>query len=68
MKIEEEIVVHLRSLVSATEAADAVGILAATKELDRLKIERSDEIKGHLAHYLQNRSYGKALAMLENKK
>ena len=63
--IEEEIASHIRDLLSATENADSEGILNATLALDTLHKERASEIKGHLNHYLENRSYQKALAFIE---
>ncbi len=63
--IEEEIATHIRELLLATENADSEGILNATLALDTLLKERASEIKGHLKHYLENRSYQKALAYIE---
>jgi len=66
--IEEEISQHIRDLLTATANADSEGILNATLALDTLKSERESEIKGHLGHYLDNRSYQKALAFIEGNK
>jgi hypothetical protein len=63
--IEKEIADLIRDLLSATENADSEGILNATLSLDSLKRERASEIKGHLNHYIENRSYQKALAFIE---
>jgi hypothetical protein len=63
--IEEKIAAHIRNLLSATANADSEGILSATLALDTLQKERASEIKGHLNHYLGNRSYQKALAFIE---
>ena len=63
--IEEEIASHIRGLLSATANADSEGILSSTLALDTLQMERGSEIKGHLSHYLENRSYQKALAFIE---
>lgn len=63
--IEEEIASHIRDLLSATANADSEGVLNATLALDTLQKERGSEIKGHLNHYLENRSYQKALAYIE---
>ena len=63
--IEEEIASHIRDLLTATANADSEGVLNATLALDTLQKERRSEIKGHLNHYLENRSYQKALAFIE---
>ena len=63
--IEKEIAELIRDLLSATQNADSDGILNATLGLDTLKRERESEIKGHLKHYIENRSYQKALAFIE---
>lgn len=63
--IEEQIAAHIRELLSATANADSEGILNSTLALDTLQKERASEIKGHLNHYLENRSYQKALAFIE---
>ncbi len=63
--IQEEIAAHIRALLTASADADSEGILNATLAIDTLKKERNDEIKGHLKHYLDNRSYQKALAFIE---
>ena len=63
--IEKEIAELIRDLLSATENADAEGILNATLALDTLKKERESEINGHLNHFLDNRSYQKVLAYIE---
>lgn len=63
--IEKEIAAYIRDLLTATANADSEGVLSATLSLDTLKEERASEIRGHLNHYLQNRSYQKALAFIE---
>lgn len=63
--IQEEIAAHIRTLLTASADGDSEGILNATLAIDTLKKERNDEIKGHLKHYLDNRSYQKALAFIE---
>jgi hypothetical protein len=63
--IEEKIAAQIRDLLSATANADSEGILSATLALDTLQKEHASEIKGHLNHYLGNRSYQKALAFIE---
>jgi hypothetical protein len=63
--IEKEIAAHIRDLLTAVENADSEGVLNATLALDSLKKERGNEIKGHLGHFLDNRSYHKALAFIE---
>ena len=63
--IEKEIADLIRDLLSATENADSEGILNATLALDTLKRERASEINGHLNHYIEKRSYQKALAFIE---
>ena len=65
--IEEEIAALIRDLLTASADADSEGVLNATLALDDLKKTRASEIKGHLNHYLENRSYQKALAFLENR-
>ena len=63
--IEEEIAARIRDLLTASAQADAEGVLNSTRALDSLRKERGSEIKGHLNHYLENRSYQKALAFIE---
>ena len=65
--IQEEIAEHIRNLLKATADADSEAILKATLALDTLQAEHESEISGHLAHYLQNRSYQKALVYIENR-
>ena len=65
--IEEKIAELLRDLLTATADADSEGVLRATLALDTIKAEQGSEIQGHLRHYLENRSYQKALAFIENK-
>lgn len=62
--IEEKITANIRELLEASANADSEGILKATLALDSLKKEHASEIKGHLKHYLDNRSYQKALSFL----
>lgn len=64
--IQEEIAALIRALLAASADGDSEGVLNATLAIDTLKKERNDEIKGHLKHYLDNRSYQKALAFIEN--
>ena len=64
--IEEEIAGHIRALLSASADGDSEGVLKATLALDSFKKERNSDIKGHLKHYLDNRSYQKALAFIES--
>jgi hypothetical protein len=63
--IEEDISALIRDLLAATASGDSEGILNATLSLDSLNKERGTEIKGHLKHYLDKRSYQKALAFIE---
>lgn len=63
--IQEEIAALIRALLAASADGDSEGVLNATLAIDTLKKERNDEIKGHLKHYLDNRSYQKALAFIE---
>jgi len=66
--IEDEIVSCIKELLIATESGNADGILSATLALDNIKNEHASEIEGHLMHYLQNRSYEKALAYLQGER
>ncbi|MDA0348032.1 MAG: hypothetical protein O3C43_08010 [Verrucomicrobia bacterium] len=63
--IEEEISALIRDLLVATAEADSEGVLKATLALDSLNKERGSEINGHLKHYLDKRSYQKALVFIE---
>ncbi|MBH55332.1 MAG: hypothetical protein CMI18_13445 [Opitutaceae bacterium] len=63
--IEEEISSLLRDLLSATADSDSEGVLKATLALDSVQKERASEIPKQLQHYLERRSYPKALAFLE---
>ncbi len=65
--IEKEIADHIRSLLTASANGDSEGVLNSTLALDSLKREHASEIDGHLNHFLQNRSYQKALAFLQSK-
>jgi hypothetical protein len=63
--IEEEISALIKDLLAATAEADSEGILNATLALDSINKERGSEVNGHLKHYLDKRSYQKALAFIE---
>ena len=65
--IEKEIADHIRSLLTASANGDSEGVLNSTLALDSLKREHASEIDSHLSHFLQNRSYQKALAFLQSK-
>ncbi len=67
MMIEKEIAELIRSLLTASANGDSEGVLNATLALDSLKREKASEIDGHLKHFLQNRSYQKALAFLQSR-
>lgn len=63
--IEDAIITSLRQLADATSSSDGEGILSATQSLDKLKEQARGEVDGHLMHFLENRSYQKALQYLE---
>ncbi len=65
--IENEIAEQIRSLLTASAHGDSEGVLSATLALDSLKREHNSEIDGRLNHFLENRSYQKALAFLQSK-
>lgn len=66
--IEDTIAQHIRDLLIATANADSEGVLNSTLALDTLKEERGKEINGHLSHFIERRSYQKALAYIEDNK
>lgn len=65
--IENQIAGLIRDLLSAMQNADSEGVLNATLELDTLQREKGKEIPAHLRHFLENRSYQKALAFIEGR-
>jgi hypothetical protein len=62
--IEAQVKQNLIQLQSAIRQADGVALGAALAELDRLAAAHKNEIDPQLAHFLQNRSYEKAMAFL----
>lgn len=62
--IESSVKKSLQALQSAIRSADADGITAAVTQLDRLTAEHTGQLNPQLLHFLQRRSYEKALAFL----
>ncbi len=56
---------HLRQLLAAIANGDGPAISESLGELDKLLAERPGEIDARLRHFLQRRSYEKALAWIE---
>jgi len=63
--IEDAILTALKELNQASQTGNGEGVLAATRELDRLKVEAHGKVDAHLLHFLENRSYQKAVKFLE---
>lgn len=51
-------------MMEEAERGEGVKVLARTRELDALVRLRGDELKPRLRHFLERRSYGKALEYL----
>ena len=63
--MENEIKRHLLMIRESISRADGEGMIRALAELDRIVAESGTGLPPRLAHFLQNRSYEKALAFLE---
>jgi len=63
--IKDAIYTSLKKLSKATSDGDSEGILMGIKHLDELKLEARGKVDGQLMHFLENRSYQKALNYLE---
>tara|TARA_Y100000588_G_scaffold388777_1_gene489790 strand:+ start:1277 stop:1495 length:219 start_codon:yes stop_codon:yes gene_type:complete len=60
----EDIIKSLRAIVHPSQ--NAIGDLPmAIQALDKVLTERGNELPGRLRHFLENRSYQKALIFLE---
>ncbi len=64
--LNKEIEERLQIVVESAEDADKNDIVSAIKDLDLLVESRADEIDDRLIHFLQRRSYQKALEFLRN--
>ncbi|HLS28650.1 MAG TPA: hypothetical protein VK041_08375 [Opitutales bacterium] len=58
----------LQALLEAIEKADGDQIRAQLDRLDQLTRDHGRELDPHLVHFLQRRSYQKALAFLEGER
>ncbi len=64
--LNKEIEERLQIVVESAEDADKNDIVSAIKDLDLLVESRADEMDDRLTHFLQKRSYQKALEYLRN--
>lgn len=62
--IEVKIKENLQALQDAISRADSAKITSALQELDQLKTNHARELDSRLLHFLQRRSYRKALVFL----
>ncbi len=62
--IANQIRENLITIVEETGSGDSARIIFAAKELDTVARERGDELEPQLAHFLERRSYQKALEFL----
>ena len=60
----DEVLNHLRTIVFSADGV-AEELPSAIQELDKFLAERRSELPGRLRHFLENRSYQKALVFLE---
>lgn len=56
---------NLRTVIGQEKLAEGVELIQVIKDLDEFTQEESDNLSSKLKHYLQKRSYGKALSYLE---
>ena len=63
--VEIQIRQALEALDAGIEAVDGAIILRETARLDALLAEHSDQLDPRLAHFLRQRSYGKARKLLQ---
>ena len=64
--LNKEIEERLQIVVESAEDADKNDIVSAIKDLDLLVESRADEMDDRLIHFLQRRSYQKALEFLRD--
>ena len=64
--LNKEIKERLEIVVESAEDADKNDIVSAIKDLDLLVESRADEMDDRLTHFLQRRSYQKALEFLRD--
>lgn len=62
--IEEQIRAELMSLLSGISSANGDSLLVAMENLENLLIANRSHLDPQLVHYLERRSYPKALAFL----
>ena len=62
--IANQIRENLITIVEEAGSGDSARIISAAKELDTVARERGDELEPRLAHFLERRSYQKALEFL----
>ena len=60
----DEVLNHLRTIVFSAEVV-AEELPRAIQSLDKVLDERGHDLPGRLRHFLENRSYQKALVFLE---
>jgi hypothetical protein len=61
------IVEQLEVILGRTGKAGGSAIQDALRHLDQIALERKDELDPHLLHFLQKRSYQKAMDFLKEK-
>ena len=62
--IHQDIETALVSLLRAAEAGAGQDIIAATRRMDELRAEAGSDLSPQLNHFLERRSYDKALAFV----
>lgn len=56
----------LRSVISGVSGSNADALMTAMESLDDILAKSRDRLPPQLCHFLENRSYQKALTFLEN--
>ena len=62
--ILHDIETTLASLLRAADAGDGPDIIAATRRMDELRATAGSDLSPQLRHFLERRSYDKALAFV----
>ncbi len=60
-----KVVLNSLRLITRPDEARPGELASAIHTLDKVLSERGEELPGRLRHFLENRSYGKALVFLE---
>jgi hypothetical protein len=64
--LKERITEALMAVVSGVSSPNAGALVTAMESLDKILSESKERLHPQLRHFLENRSYQKALTFLEN--